>query len=312
MSGNLEGEYRAFRERGVIVDLAARVKLLFKGADRVRYINGQVTANIASATSTAVIPACVTTAKGKLCADVFVSIGPSGVLVDADAAVTDTLPARLERYIIADDVTMEDATDSIAIVHLAGVKPTDVLEEFRDGLLPVNRFGVPGFDFFPPFRKDLPPVWEKLITHFPVITDELLDVIRIEHGVPRWGRELDENTLPHEAGLERTHVDFHKGCYIGQEVISRLRSVGHVNRELRGFISPDGAPFAAGARIFSADDPARDLGRLTSAARSLALDRFIALGYLRRDAVGENFLAATPDAPDAPVRVSLHPLPFVP
>ena len=312
MSGNLEGEYRAFRERGVIVDLAARVKLLFKGADRVRYINGQVTANIASATSTAVIPACVTTAKGKLCADVFVSIGPSGVLVDADAAVTDTLPARLERYIIADDVTMEDATDSIAIVHLAGVKPTDVPEEFRDGLLPVNRFGVPGFDFFPPFRKDLPPVWEKLITHFPVITDELLDVIRIEHGVPRWGRELDENTLPHEAGLERTHVDFHKGCYIGQEVISRLRSVGHVNRELRGFISPDGAPLAAGARIFSAADPARDLGRLTSAARSLALDRFIALGYLRRDAVGENFLAATPDAPDAPVRVSLHPLPFVP
>ena len=312
MSGNLEGEYRAFRERGGIVDLAGRVKLLFKGADRIRYINGQVTANIASATSTAVIPACVTTAKGKLCADVFVSIGPSGVLVDADAAVTDTLPARLERYIIADDVTMEDATDSIAIVHLAGVKPTDVLEEFRDGLLPVNRFGVPGFDFFPPFRKDLPPVWEKLITHFPVITDELLDVIRIEHGVPRWGRELDENTLPHEAGLERTHVDFHKGCYIGQEVISRLRSVGHVNRELRGFISPDGAPLAAGARIFSAADPARDLGRLTSAARSLALDRFIALGYLRRDAVGENFLAATPDAPDAPVRVSLHPLPFVP
>ena len=307
----MEGEYRAFRERGGIVDLAGRVKLLFQGADRVRYINGQVTANIAAAKSPGVIPACVTNAKGKLCADVFVSIGPSGVLVDADPAVADTLPARLERYIIADDVTMEDASENIAIVHLIGVKAENVPEEFRAGLLPVNRFGVPGFDFFPPFRKDLPPVWEKLTALLPVLSEPLLELIRIEHGVPRWGRELDENTLPHEAGLDRTHVDFHKGCYIGQEVISRLRSVGHVNRALRGFTSPDGAPLAAGARIFSADDSARDLGRLTSAAFSLALDRPIALGYLRRDAVGENFLAATADAPDAPVRVSLHPLPFV-
>ena len=311
MSG-IEGEYRAFRERGGIVDLAARVKLLFKGEDRIRYINGQVTANIASAKSSAVIPSCVTTAKGKLCADVFVSIGPSGVLVDADAAVAETLPGRMERYIIADDVTMEDVTGTIAIVHLAGVKATDVPEEIRAALLPANRFGIPGFDYFPPFRKDLPPVWEKLAAFFPVLTDELLETIRIEQGVPRWGRELDESTLPHEAGLERTHVDFHKGCYIGQEVISRLKSVGHVNRTLRGFISTDGSPLTVGARIFSADEPGRDLGRVTSATFSLGLDRSIALGYLRRDAVGENFLAAAPDAPDAPVRISLHPLPFLP
>ena len=146
----------------------------------------------------------------------------------------------------------------------------------------------------------------------PVLSDALLDLIRIEHGVPHWGRELDENTLPHEAGLDRTHIDFHKGCYIGQEVISRLRSVGHVNRELRGFVSAVGIPLAAGARIFSSADPARDLGRLTSAAFSFALDRHIALGYLRRDAVGVEFLAATPEASDAPVRITVHPLPFTP
>jgi len=307
-----EGEYRAFRERGGVVDLAPRVKLLFKGADRVRYLNGQVTANIASAKSPAVLPACVTTAKGKLCADVFVSIGPSGILVDADPAVADTLPPRLERYIIADDVTMEDATESIAIVHIAGVKSDDLPEEIRAALLPVNRFGVPGFDFSPPSREDLPPVWEKITARLPVLSEPLLELIRIEHGVPRWGRELDGNTLPHEAGLDRTHVDFHKGCYIGQEVISRLRSVGHVNRDIRGFISPDGMPLTAAARIFSADNPARDLGRLTSTAFSFALDRPIALGYLRRDAAGGDLLAAAPDAPDAPVRITLHPLPFVP
>jgi folate-binding protein YgfZ len=306
-----EREYLAFHEHGGVVDLAPRLKLLFKGADRIRYINGQVTANIASAKSTAVIPACVTTAKGKLCADVFVSIGPSGILVDADPAVADTLPARLERYIIADDVTMEDATGSIAIVHFVGGKLEDVPDEIRAAILPVSRFGVPGFDYFPPFRRDLPPVWEKLTALLPVLSESLLELVRIEHGVPRWGRELDENTLPQEAGLDRTHVDFHKGCYIGQEVISRLRSVGHVNRELRGFTSPDGTPLSAGSRIFSAADPARDLGRLTSVMFSFALDRWIALGYLRRDADGGDLFAAAPDASAPPVRIALHSLPFI-
>ncbi len=305
-------QYRAFRERGGVVDLASRVKLLFKGDDRVRYLNGQLTANVAAAKCPSVFPACVTTAKGRMCAEVFVSIGPSGVLVDADAAVAGTLPMRMERYIIADDVTMEDATESIAIVHFLGVKMDDVPEEIRAALVPSNRFGIAGHDWFPPFRKDLAPVWEKITARAPVLSDALLDIVRIEHGVPRWGRELDENTLPHEAGLDRTHIDFHKGCYIGQEVISRLRSVGHVNRELRGFVSADGVPLAAGARIFSAADPARDLGRITSAAFSFALDRHIALGYLRRDAAGVEFLAAAPDAPDAPAHIALHPLPFIP
>jgi folate-binding protein YgfZ len=247
-----------------------------------------------------------------MCADVFVSIGPDGVLVDADPAVADTLPTRMERYIIADDVTMEDATESIAIVHFLGVKMDDVPEEIRAALVPSNRFGVAGHDWFPPFRKDLAPAWEKITARLPVLSDALLDVIRIEHGIPRWGRELDENTLPHEAALDRTHVDFHKGCYIGQEVISRLRSVGHVNRELRGFVSAEGAPLTEGARIFSATDPTRDLGRITSAAFSFALDRPVAFGYLRRDAAGAEFLAAAPEAPDAPVKITLHPLPFVP
>ncbi len=305
------GEYRAFRERGGVVDLASRVKLLFKGDDRIRYLNGQLTANIAAAKCPSVTPACVTNAKGKMCADVFVSISPSGALVDADAAVTDTLPARMDRYIIADDVTMEDVTASIAILHFLGAKMDDVPSEIRAVLVPSNRFGIAGHDWFPPFRKDLAPVWEKITARIPVLSETLLDLVRIERGIPRWGRELDETTLPHEAGLDRTHVDFHKGCYIGQEVISRLRSVGHVNRELRGFVSADSAPITEGARIFSAANPVRDLGRITSAAFSFALDRHVALGYLRRDAVGAEFLAAAPEAPDAPVKVTLHPLPFI-
>ncbi len=308
----LAEEYRAFRERGGVADLASRVKLLFKGSDRVRYLNGQVTANVAAARVPGVLPACVATAKGKLCADVFLSLGPSAILVDADATLADTLPARMERYIIADDVTVEDATATIAIVHILGIAPAALPAEIRDALLPSNRYGIPGFDWHPPFRKDLAPAWAQLAAQFPVLSDELLELIRIEHGVPRWGFELGENTLPAEAGLDRSHVNFHKGCYIGQEVISRIKSVGHVNRELCGFLSPDGTPLVRGARLFSADEPGKNLGQLTSTAFSFTLDRAIALGYLRRGAPTEGLLAASDAAPDAPVRVTVQPLPFCP
>ncbi len=303
--------YDDFRQRGGIVDLASRVKLLFTGADRIRYINGQVTANVAVAKVPSVVPACVTTAKGKLCADVFVSLGPSGVMVDADPSLAESLPARLERYIIADDVQMEDVTDSIAIVHLLGMPLEELPDSVRDHAIPNHRYGIPGWDFFPPFRKDLPPVWETLTAKFPVLSDELLEVIRIEQGVPRWGAELGEDVLPPEAGLDATHIDFHKGCYIGQEVISRIKSVGRVNRELRGFAAEKGAPIAPGARIVAAAEPDKEVGHVTSTIVSFALDRPIALGYLRRGAPETGLLAISGE-PGTKVPVSLHSLPFVP
>lgn len=307
----LATEYADFLRRGGIVDLADRVKLLFTGADRVRYINGQVTANVSAAKSPAVIPACVTTAKGKLSGDVFISVGPSGILIDADPSLRESLPPRFEKYIIADDVQMEDATETIAIVHLLGMAHESLPEPVQSHALPSNRFGIPGWDYFPPYRKDLPPVWEQLAAKFPVLSSELLDVIRIEHGVPKWGAELDADALPAEAGLDRTHIDFHKGCYIGQEVISRIKSVGRVNRELRGFVADKGANLAVPAAIVASADPAKKIGELTSSTLSFALDRPIALGYLRRGAPESDLLAIAGDSA-TPVPITLHPLPFVP
>ena len=99
-------------------------------------------------------------------------------------------------------------------------------------------------------------MWEKITARVPVLSDALLDLIRIEHGVPRWGRELDETTLPPEAGLDRTHVDFHKGCYIGQEVISRLKQRRPCEpRTARLRLRRPACRSRQGARIFSAADP---------------------------------------------------------
>jgi folate-binding protein YgfZ len=121
---------------------------------------------------------------------------------------------------------------------------------------------------------------------------------------------LDENTLPPEAGLDQTHIDYHKGCYIGQEVISRLRSVGHVNRQLTGFVAEGDAPLAAGLRLFATAEDTTPIGVLTSAAYSFALEKPIALGYLKRGSPTGALLARLDGANGPPAVVTARALPF--
>jgi tRNA-modifying protein YgfZ len=297
-------EYALVKANGGVIGIRSRTILSFTGEDRVRYLNGQLTAKLTG--KNGVQPACVTTAKGKLCADVFVSTWPAAILVDADIAVSETLLPRLEKYIVADDVVVEDITQRAALLHCVGVSEESIKEITGLVSTVANRLGVPGFDLFPLSRDDVAAHWGKLTARFPIISPELAEVLRIEGGIPRWGFELDENTLPAEAGLDRTHIDFHKGCYIGQEVISRIKSVGHVNRSLRGFVSESGAPIPAGARIVTADAPETALGTITSAIFSPKLNLPIALGYLKRIAPEQGLLALAADAPDSPVPIELR------
>jgi folate-binding protein YgfZ len=136
----------------------------------------------------------------------------------------------------------------------------------------------------------------------------LAEVIRLEQAVPKWGRELQENTLPAEAGLDRTHIDFHKGCYIGQEVISRIKSVGHVNRHLVGFVVDREIP--SGADVFSTADPERPCGIITSAGWSFALESPIALGYLRRTSADGGLFARSAEPGSEPIAITISALPF--
>jgi folate-binding protein YgfZ len=116
-----------------------------------------------------------------------------------------------------------------------------------------------------------------------VADDSEIELLRIEHGVPRWGSELTADTLPQEARLEQSSVDFDKGCYVGQEVVSRLRSVGHVNRLLHRFSGSLPAPLDSPVSLLSKDDPSRPAGTLTSAACDFELAQTLALGYLNRE-----------------------------
>ncbi len=306
--------YREFMARGGVVDLSDRLKLVLTGADRARYLHGQVTSNVQTLAPGQARPACVTTAKGKLCAEVAITATGGALFVDAEGSLRETLPARLERYIIADDAVLAELPPETRLFHFLSARP-DWLGTANTGDLPpltaATRFGRPGWDWWTDaataarLRADIE-------SHVVPIDEPLAESLRIEAGVPRWGRELNEDTLPPEAGLERTHVDYHKGCYIGQEVISLLKSIGHVNRQLTGFTSASGAPLTAGAKLFAPADNARPVGVLTSTAFSFALEKPIALGYLRRGSPSGELLARPAEPTGAEAVVTIRELPICP
>jgi folate-binding protein YgfZ len=306
--------YHQFRERGGVVDLSGRSQFILTGPDRVRYLNGQVTSDVRKLGPGQTQMACVTTAKGKLCADVCITAREDSLIVDGEPSLRETLSARLERYIVADDVTIADATDDEMLWHfLAPAKPPEGLGQ----VFAARRFGRDGWDVRLA-RNAFAEVREALLAGQVVLDETLAELIRIEAGVPRWGHELDENTLPPEAGLDVTHIDYHKGCYIGQEVISRLKSVGHVNRRLVGFVAEDtAAPLEPGMHLFaeaaedSSASPARRIGILTSTAYSFTFEKPIALGYLNRGSPTGALFARQADAAGTPAAVSVRELPIV-
>jgi folate-binding protein YgfZ len=300
--------YRALQTRGGIVDLSERTQLLLTGADRVRYLNGQVTSDVRKLLQSQTQMACVTTAKGKLCAEVCLTAQEEALFIDAEGSLREALLARLERYIVADEVTIEDATDRFALLHYLAADPPPFADLGQ--LASARRFGREGWDLRVP-REGFAAAREQLLADRVLVDADLAETLRIEAGIPRWGHELDENTLPPEAGLDATHIDYHKGCYIGQEVISRLRSVGHVNRQLSGFIADGDTPLAAGMRLFAQAEDAASIGVLTSAAYSFAFEKPIALGYLKRGSPTGALLARTGDANGLQAVVTPRSLPFV-
>ena len=136
---------REFRpELGAVFDLSSRVKLRVTGVDRVRYLNGQITNDVRKATASQAIHACLLNAKGKINADIFVVVQAESFLVDSEPEMREQLPARLERYVIADDVQVEDVTDEFALLHVIGGEAS--LWPAEGTVVQAERFGCAGTD----------------------------------------------------------------------------------------------------------------------------------------------------------------------
>jgi len=255
------------------IDLSGRAKFLLRGPDAERYLNGQTTTDVRRATPDLAMPSLITTAKGKIEADIFISRqAPDAFFIDAPDDLREALQMRLDRYLIADDAEITDVTEEFGLVHVIGAEPA-----VPEGAVVrrANRYGRDGWDLLGGTGISLAQLGTAL-------TSEDLEPFRIAHGIPRWGAELSPDVLPQEARLEERCLDFHKGCYIGQEVISRIKSVGKVNRLLCALVAEGANDALAPGNLLFLED--REVGSITSVAKNAELGRITALAYVKRDA----------------------------
>ena len=264
-------------EQGLLFDLSPRAKLRITGSDRVRFLNGQVSNDVRKVQADAAVRACVLNAKGKIDADVMMVLHGESFLIDADAELREPLAARLERYIIADDVQIEDVSETFALFHASGASPPALGSAIVAAR--AERFGTAGTDLWIARDQHALAVQE-LSAILPTCDDDCAETLRVERGLPRWGRELTNEIIPAEANLEASAIDYAKGCYIGQEVVSRMKMSGQTNKRLCGLLptAPD-PPVAAGMRLIS---DGKDVGWITSVANSARHGRTIALGFVKR------------------------------
>jgi len=240
-----------------------RIRFELRGPDAVRYLNGQVSIDIPRLSLGKAHPACLLTAKGKLCAPLQIWRTDDSLVVEGPAELGENIQARLERYIIADNVEILPLPLPQPLYHI-------VSSNLPTGGLAIDRIGFPGVD-----AMEMPG-------GLPHFSNEEIELLRILRGVPLWGRELSEDTLPQEARLEECGVDFDKGCYVGQETISRLKSVGRVNKRLHGFLGT--TELTSGIRLCLRPhgEPSTTAGVITSQARYFEMAQTAALGYLNR------------------------------
>ena len=279
---------------GALANLTDHVRLSLSGPDAVRYLNGQVTNDVRKLHPGQALTACVTNHKGKLEAFVYLTTDAEGSLfISGPADLRDFLPLRLEKYLIADDCRLDDLTGSTALLHV--IAP---LEKITPHLLPdehpaaTSRFGLPGYDLWT--TPERLPFWSQ---QFPALSGDDLSTLEVIFSIPAWGAELTPDLLPPEAGLDATAIDYHKGCYIGQEVISRIRSVGRVNRLLTHLIQTEGPPVERGFFILPPDLPGPEetanlptprttAGQITRTAAHPITGQIHALAFLRRGSCG--------------------------
>jgi len=292
----------------VFFDLSSRVKLRVTGTDRERFLNGQLSNDVRKATEERAIESCILSAKGKLNGSLFVAAEGESYILDADPELRESIQSRLDRYIIADDARLTDETARWSIFHVWGTAVPALPKKFK--VRSAIRFAEPGYDVWADVteREELLCQLSQQSTFYDADRAELL---RIERGIPRWGRELTDEIIPIEANLERT-IDYEKGCYIGQEVISRMKMSGQTNKRLCGLVSLDDSPIAPGMRLFLGGEGAKEVGWVTSAAWSERLGRQIALGFIKRgfNQVATQLNAVAPENPAGGRRVKIVDLPF--
>ena len=319
-------EYRAAREGVALFDRSSLGKVTVTGRDRQAFLQGMLTSEVKALQPGQGAPAAFLDAHGKVKALLVVYATADRVLIELPAAMTEKTLETLDHFLISEKAYFEAADDAFAILGLQGSSSRGLLEqlsgsaidlapyahgELAVGDVPVrviNRPEGPGPGFHCWVAADQAEALRAALVGAGATPagPETLNILRVEAGQPWYPHDVDDSVILPETRLESL-VSYTKGCYIGQETVARVKYRGHVNRALSGLVVDGERVPETGARLTA---EGKDIGRVTSAVRSIALGRPIALGYVRREHFEPGTALTVADAAgEQPARVVA--LPFV-
>jgi tRNA-modifying protein YgfZ len=284
--------YRALHEGAAALDLSTHGKIRVRGEDRARLLHAMSTNRVEGLQPGEGCYVFFLSAQGRVLADANLFCFEDHLLLDTEPETRTKLYEHLDRYIIADDVLLEDETDSIATVAVEGPQAERVLSELGAPLpkedrswaawgartvARVDSTGAGGFFIFVPAPEKAELLAALALAGVAEADSNDARIVRIEHGRPRYGEEITERYLVQETGQMHA-VNFSKGCYLGQEIVERVRSRAQIHRVLKRLEIDSREVPAAGTKLRAGD---ADAAEIASAAFSLALDKVVALAYVR-------------------------------
>jgi len=216
----MKKSYTAARERAAWLDRSSLGRIVVSGADRLSYLQGLLTNDIAALKPGTGCYAAYLTAQGRMIADMHVYELGDVVLMTVAGDVKDAVIAKFDQFIFSEDVQLGDVTDTFAQVAVVGPQAADIVPALVTGppsrVMPITDVGEPGFDLFVP-KEQRDALLEALRAHdVPELTVDDAEALRIEAGIPLFHVDMDEETIPLEAGIENRAISFTKGCYVGQ------------------------------------------------------------------------------------------------
>lgn len=303
--GDWQAEYRAARENVALIDKNYRMYLRFSGPDRVRYLNAILTNNIKDLAVGDGVVSLFLNPQGRIQAEIETCATAHSLFCVSYAMIREMLVPALDRFIIMDDVTLTDETEKFGTVALEGPKAAEITKKLTSidlgGLNNLSFLetavagiscvltkrspgGTAGAEFLST-REDLPRLWQVLRAAVESaggapIGYKALNALRLEQGTPWFGYDFGDKQIPHEAGLQNSHISYTKGCYTGQEIVERVRSRGHVNR-VRVLAKFDSKEAPTAGTVLMADG--KEAGHVTRASFSPALRTAIGMAYVRRE-----------------------------
>jgi tRNA-modifying protein YgfZ len=284
----------SLREDAAWLDLAARGRIVARGDDRARLLHAMSTNRVEGLQPGEGCYAFFLNAQGRILCDASLLCAADHILLDTEPEAAALLAAHIDKYIIADDVALEDLREQTCAIGIEGPRAAGVLAALGAPapqppfahqhwgtrvVAALSASGQPGYRIFAPAGEKERLVGKLESARAVAASPEAVHAVRLENGKPRYCEDITDANLVQETQLAIA-LNFNKGCYLGQEIVERVRARGHVNRLLVRLAWEAGAPPAPGAAILSGETT---VGVITSAALSPALGHVVALGYVRAD-----------------------------